>query len=269
MLSPGDKLKKPEQWGFDRGWAADGWEWFWKDALSVLVFWEGGGPPFDLVRRKFATINGTPIWSANALGLAGESEADLEFWDLGDSSLILPTDQITVACIIEKTDGAARNSSTFGPKDASANRCQGHLPFNDGNYYWDFGGTTSGTSRLVVSSPAVSGIRRMVLRAGSRGMALWQNGVELGSHTTATPARTATTNVLKVNAGEDDADRIKFSMIGFFDAQWSDGEVFKWTNDPFGPFRMVDEAAFFVPAVGGLSIPVAMRSYRQHHQSGI
>lgn len=256
---------KPPMWALTPGLVDPKWRWFWKDALSVLVFWEGGGPPYDLVRRKLATIVNTPIWSVNELGPAGETDATSDYWHLGDSSLILPTARCTMAFISEKTDATDRASSALGPVTTATNqRCGGHFPFSNGNYIFDFGGTANGASRVTIASPAFAGPRKIVLRGGSRGMAVWENGVELASHASAI-TRSATTTDLQINQGHGaGGDLAKYSMVGFFDAEWGDGQIEQWSADPFGAIRMMDEAGvvYALPAVGGVVVPIFDHHYR-------
>jgi len=244
------------------------WGWFWDSAVWVVPFWEIGGQPRDLKRNTFPILTSHKVvggrqptlWSSGSLGAAGEADEITDHWlflDGAEASAAIdyPLSNTTMAVIVEKTDGTDRNSGTFGANAAAmvgTERCSINLPWGDGNYYWDFGGFSSGTTRLIISSPSTTGIRRVVMRAGARGMAVWQDGVELGSHATANPGRTGLnadqTPALNHGADTDDGDLAKYYFWGCFNSEWTDAQILQWSRDPFGPFR-TQSLPLFLPSV--------------------
>jgi hypothetical protein len=98
----------------------------------------------------------------------------------GGVTLTLPTNAITLilcGCSLNTAIEADIGSSSATLTD----RLGGHFPYSDGNIYWDFGGTTAGTTRLSVAAGTVQPTDTMVLTAGPRGMEIWRNGSLLAS----------------------------------------------------------------------------------------
>lgn len=179
--------------------------------------------------------NGTRVlnekWSATNIfsGTGAEFTNTNQYIDFGDSSW-LPTAQIAIAFWERKSDTTNRASAAFGINDANgATRCSAHLPYNDNNAYWDFGGSTNGVTR-VTSSSGVTGdtnLRHWVLTVGPRGMEIWLNSNLIGSNG-ATPTRTSTTAAFRVNqfgGATIDGDIVTIYDFRVYDRQLSMGEI--------------------------------------------
>lgn len=153
------------------------------------------------------------------------------------AAALLPTTACTIALIRRKRDATARNSAIFGGSTTAAQRIGAHLPFSDGNVYWDFGGTSS-PNRLSVSGLSFAGIEKWVFTAGPRGSAIYRNGIKLTSQSTAI-TRTAGTSDFFLNLGNgaaagDNQDLNAFIML---DEQWSDALAQWWCAEPYAHFR--------------------------------
>jgi len=69
-------------------------------------------------------------------------------------------------------------------------RLGAHVPWGgDGNVYWDFGGTSTGTTRLAIAAGTLSDSDIWVFTTGDRGMEIWKNGLLFASNS-ANPTRT-------------------------------------------------------------------------------
>ncbi len=200
----GDYFQKPERWEFDRSSIDPEWDWFWDSALKVVPFWESSGAPLELVSGTYLTPVSAPIRSVNRMGMVGEAIGIGDHWHFGSGAFV-PLDSVTIALITEKTDATNRDSAAFGLIGAGAanERFDITLPWSDGNYYFDFGGT-AGINRLVVTAPPTAGIRRVVCRAGTRGLSVWQNASFLKNSPTAV-TRSASSNNMGINRGNTGA----------------------------------------------------------------
>ena len=158
----------------------------------------------------------------------------------------IPAAQVTICLVRRKTDTTFRNPGTcfcitnsFNPADWIY-RCNVYLPFSDGNAYWDYGGVVSGTTRLQVGSLSYPTTRtdKWILTAGPRGMAMWQNGIKVGSHTTASPGRTVDASRswflgFGQTGGSDEGDIQEFNYVAVYDDQWDDAKCRAWSAEPY------------------------------------
>ena len=245
---------KPPLWGFDRGLVAPEWWWYWRDALAVVPFWEKGGAPYDLVQKEFLGIAGSPIWSTSSIGVVGEADETGDVWSWPDDGF-LPTTRGTIAIVYEKTDATNRGSTLIGPVSVTASaRFGGHLPWATGDYFFDFGGTGAG-KRLTVTPPTTQGVIKLILVAGPGGLQIWQNGVKIASNTTAASRVTASAP-FSINSGHTVAgDLIKISVVGIFDAEWTESQCKQWSADPFGPLHMEEDTPWLAPVVVSGFVP--------------
>ncbi len=149
-----------------------------------------------VINQARTDYNGTPsgiVLSNNSkFGTGYESDtAGSDLIDFASGGQILPTTENFTAVIgYKKTDGTNRISGAFGYNHGlAAQRLGVHLPYNDGKVYWDFGGTSEGSTRLSVSGLSF-GDDIWVFTKGPRGMEIWQNGALVGSNS-ANPTRSA------------------------------------------------------------------------------
>lgn len=152
-----------------------------------------GGQTYEAATQKFSVWNGTA--SSSRLGFVNRGKAHvvraadstdyLKILSDADAQALLPTGDCTLVLHYKKTDGTARAAGAFGTTDSGGpGRIGAHLPYSDGNVYFDYGGATSGASRVVVTGPTF-GDDVWAFTAGAHGMEVWQNGVLMNSHASA------------------------------------------------------------------------------------
>ena len=163
----------------------------------------------------------------------------------------LPVDRATYCLIHRKTDTTNRASSAMGVwTGTETQRGAMHLPWSDGVVYWDWGGFTSGTSRVAVSglsfAVAPAAPDRYVFRAGPRGMAVFQNGKKVGSHTTAAASRTGSGFQFTISAGSSDtSDECDFFFVHVVAEEWSDDLCLWWSAEPYAMFYQPVQRLYF------------------------
>lgn len=150
---------------------------------GLLALWVGG---------KDIANNGIPV------GSSGVKRGDRGFTIPTQSDYVelLPqlsadriVSQVTIAITIDRS--TVDGNATFGNFYSGGwldQRCGAHVPFTDGVVYWDFGGVTSGSTRLSVAGLTISNRDSWVFTAGLRGMEIWQNG-RLRASNGGTPSR--------------------------------------------------------------------------------
>lgn len=148
---------------------------------GLWLFNENGGRPRNLVSNRHAPGDfANWLWSQRGAEKGGNSfrpNAVDRHFALEADAIIVPLQNFTVVLGYRKQDTTNRNSSAFGVASSSlSNRAGALIPFGDGTVYWDFGGATSGTTRLTVAS-LTFGNDLWVFTTGPRGMEIWQNGV--------------------------------------------------------------------------------------------
>ena len=147
----------------------------------------------NLAGRSGLATQSDSVWGPSPLGsmLVHDNTSDTTTL-ASDSSLLLPTQEITIALEYRKLDTVNRASGAIGVSGdgASGPRCGVHLPYSDGVVYWDFGGQTENTTRESVSGLTVTGPHIWIFTSGPRGMEIWQDGI-LRSSNTANPTRTS------------------------------------------------------------------------------
>lgn len=215
--------------------------------LSLVLFNEGAGVPFDLGVQRPCTKGGSPTWVSNTAGWAGNSPSAADYYILPTNGVFetCPSNlkggnQATVAIIRRKNDTTLRSSALFGVLDASTGpRCGAHVPFSDGTVYWDFGGA-SGSNRLTWTGYSVSTeIERWVFVAGSKGMAIYFNGLLKNSSSTGVSRSADGTFAIGSGNGSTggNADLQQYLFFAMFDAQWNADQVAQWTANPYGFLR--------------------------------
>lgn len=215
--------------------------------LSLVLFNEGAGVPFDLGIQRACTLAGSPAWKSNTDGWCGSSPSTTAYYYLtGVTFETVPSNQkggnqVTICVIRRKTDTTLRVSSLFGLDTAvqSSIRCGAHVPFSDGTVYWDFGGATS-PNRLTWTGYSVStAIEKWVFVAGSKGSAIYFNGALKNSQSTSI-GRGPSNNLFAIgggnglgNPGAAEADLQEYIYFAMFDAQWNADQVAQWTVNPY------------------------------------
>lgn len=119
----------------------------------------------------------------------------------------------------------AESKGEFGCSSTTlSDRLGAHIPFIDGTVYFDFGGATTGSTRIQVSGLSFAVTDRWVFSVGPRGMEIWQNGI-LRASNSATPTRTNSGGGawgLRGNSGGDPAsDDGVWPLLAYSPTQWS------------------------------------------------
>lgn len=135
-------------------------------------------------------------WVPTERGMALDFDGSNDHVVCGPISSIFPsTTQCTVAVACRLASSGSVQRSLFGIDEftaGSANmRVQAHAPWSDGNIYWDWAGTTNGTTRLTVSGLSfdTNWDHFVFTVGGGLGMRCYRKGVLVGSNA-ATPTRT-------------------------------------------------------------------------------
>jgi hypothetical protein len=218
---------------------------------------------YDPVRDLFTPIgdlsHGPQV--PTATGLIGFTTISDVVQIAPDSSQLISTTQVTLLLVRRKMDGTARAACHIGVDDDPATlvtRCNAYVPYNDGTVKWTFGGSTDGTTKVTISgltfTPELPEAWAFV--AGPNGMAVYLNGVLLGSH--ATPAaRTAATEQFTLNQGGTigvTGDITEVSFAAVLDAEWNEEQVKEWS---------ANQACMFAPR------PLATRYYTVPRPDGV
>jgi hypothetical protein len=176
----------------------------------------------------------------NVLGTwAGFINAGANNQFLWARSDFVPTSNVTVLTVYEKSDGTLRNGTTWGlntPALYSA-QCTATLPWGDGIAYWHFGGNTVGVNALETSGLTWTGVNRWVHTAGPRGMELWQNGIKVNSNA-ANPTRTQDNGIpfslgARSNGSGISSDIAHFNVFAMWARQLTQDEIITVSWDPY------------------------------------
>lgn len=200
------------------------------------VCWGGGGQSRVLGSAKpgipghFNMAAGSPYlsvpWGGVSLGFGGTASMD---------DVFTRADAGTVLAVYRHKDTTARNALLAGASVANAfghdNRLDLHVPWGDGNIYFDFGGTTDGVTRLTVSSYTKDTDWHWwaFVVGDGEGMRVYRDGVLLASNS-ATPSRNLTrAKNWEIGHGEfGSMDEAELAEIVGFNRGLSHGEVVEW-----------------------------------------
>lgn len=220
------RLKPPYKPAIDPRWLGLGLKAAW-------AFNEGSGTPRDALNGILATLASSD-WGSGAQGPVIVHDATTDRTELvAASSALLPTGDVTIVLGSRKTDGTNRDSGAFGVDTATAAEyCAVKLPAADGTVYWDYGGTTAGTTRLTAAGLAF-GDDAWGFTVGARGMEIWQNGA-LRASNSANPTRAATSAAYKLGLYDSalEGDLAAYNCFYVFSGQLSQEDLALLTTDP-------------------------------------
>lgn len=247
--------KKPERWDFDLGLVAPEYQWMLSRCVALVPFWERSGQPYDYIQKRFLTNaagTGSNLGSVSKRGNVGETTdttTNTVGWTYPDSAWV-PTTKCTIVFSKKKTDGTDRAIFAYGmTEDPQNERIAIALPWSDGGIDCDFGGA-SGDNRLEVDG-LTFGDDIFAIRFGTRGIAIWRNGIEIGSNSVAITRVATTTRDFGVGYGTGDfpdADLAQYSIFAMFDIEFPDPVLRRLSIDPFGLIRRDERKVFFVAA---------------------
>ncbi len=229
-----------------------------------LLFNEKAGQPRELLTGKRAALENTVTWSPSMQQPWSGSNLRIGASDgrlnLGDSSLFLPTGEITIILGYRKTDTSARASGAFGVANTVlGERCGVHLPYSDGTVYWDYGGATDGTSRAQIAGLSFGQSDVWAFTAGPRGHEIWRNGKLLKSNGAGTSTtRTSSTTDFKLGThGGEAADFADYHFLHVYAKQISVKRIETLAYHPFAMMAAPVFRRFFVPAAANVNVTLA------------
>ena len=246
-------LKKPRKWVFDLAIIAPEWRRTVSRAL-ILPMWESVGAPRFYSRGETEGISavGTPIRAATPAGL-GTAFTSTDYWTLDSGSAFDANHMgsaLTMIAVWYQPDTTTWTGTFYNSRGTGQGINLGSL----GNTRVRAVIEVNGGANIV---PALSGV---AAPEGIRVAALRWDGtnVELradfmrDSPSTGSLSGTITASQFTPRIGNDSTSAAMVAprrlLCMYFFSEWiSDIEVFKFFDDPFGPFRMDDDVALFAP----------------------
>jgi len=222
-----------------------------------------------------------PVWTVNAAGRALLCDPNVCGMDMGflyqrecydidypEFAIGATVARGQTVCIIRrKIDTTLRASTLFGVEDgglADSSRCGAHVPYSDGNVYWDYGGNGA-PNRLVVGGLSfTTNVEKWIFTAGPQGSNIWRDGIKVGSQSTPltriVPAQFSDFTAWIINGGNHlgfAGDAQEFNFIMYIANQWSDAQCEWWFGEPYAAFytSFMTRHNFFseVVAAGGIN----------------
>lgn len=185
-------------------------------------------------------FTGTPAWNKQKFGSSVQYAAVTDYINLGTKVSTTITADVTCLIIRKKDDSTNRGSVGFYTAYTLAtNRFGAHLPFSDGNVYWQYGGS-AGNNSLSASGLSFSTSDVWVFTIGVRGSEIWQNGILRASNTAATGiTRTAEAINFQINRQDVNStgDLATDSAFYVWDRQLSMREIAVMSTYPFIIFK--------------------------------
>lgn len=190
-------------------------------------------------RTISADVSASISWASNREGAALQFADQDARLNLGTN--ILPTANVTILVVRQKTDTTLRNGVVFGIGNAggpNVERCIAHIPHTDGLVYWYFGGVgDSAPNLLTVAGLSFSTTvpERWIFSAGDGGSSIWQNGIKVASQSTPV-SRSVDSTPLYLNDtgfGSNHGDLQQFNFFAAYDYQWSDELCRWWSAEPY------------------------------------
>lgn len=192
------------------------------------------GPPVNLAHnpgaaKPYGSLVGSltyPRLEAGARGMAHRfTSGAVDGWWVAEDQAMNITTQVSIVIGYEKADATARNSQAFGFNGA-ASRMLVHLPWSDGNLYWDFA-----TGRVTLAAAAVAGYHVWGFTAGPRGMDVWRDGVK--TNTAQFPTRSISNVGFHLGTGGVTSDEAWMYFCFLHRYQLPDTVMQQLTTDPY------------------------------------
>ena len=269
-----DRKIKPEQWGFDSGLVSPEWQEFWGSSYYGLPFW-AGGQPYDLIRRQFLAVNGDPQFTSNIGGVGWDFDGTGDYFLHPDRSFGSKLAKHTVTFLFNTTTtaqdvlwgvfndgpnlGAQLFLNTNSESDSDANKMRYFVRDNDAQ---NLGAAFTSDVTFNDGKDHIVSFIFDGVKAGSDGIICVLDSIEvpLTYGSTETAVNFSDFEYDPAIGARNLQGSVDFLYTGFIyyalfnETNLSVALVKKLHADPFGPFRMVDEAAFFVPAA--VAVPV-------------
>jgi hypothetical protein len=262
---------KPPLWAFTPAAVDPHWvDSYWANNIATVPGWEGSNgsqTPMIIGMGALRTGNryATPQYCINLAGTAGWTSTSKgtalslplnQDWELpsvvATNNDMIPADRVTYLIVRQKTSTTINTSQGHSAGivlggGAAASRAGIQYPFTDGVVSWDFGGSSS-PNRLSWSGyvPSTS-IESWGFVAGTRGSAIYFNGNQVASQSTAI-TRTVLSSAINSRIGMNIANTLSNGLpqnilfFGILDAEWTAGQMLEWAEDEFAPIRMWDQS---------------------------
>lgn len=174
-----------------------------------------------------------------------------------------PTDKTTILYIRRPRDTTSRAAAHFGGIASELDeRLFAHVPFSDGNIYWDYGDPT-GTGRTTWTgyTKVVGQVDTFVFLAGARGGAIWLNGEQKATNGTASTRNSTSDGNKNFYIGDGlglsnyAGDAVDVLYFAVWNRELSDAEVRSVSANPYQLLQPITQyIPTFVPAVGGVTV---------------
>lgn len=272
-------LQKPAMWAVTPGLIAPEWQWFWRDAVFVAPLWEGGGSPRDISinqdsQNLIGTLSGNAAWAGTARGIGIDFAAGAsDRVDFGTVNMVGPKGAGANAFTVEvlaRVDGTSADQGIFANGNLSASSTNWFM-------FWDKAATVSGRTDTVtfgVVNLSGSGLSRVegstnLLTAGEithligqfrqtpETLKLFKNGVLDQEDTALNGVNPSDTLIKTLQIGAADGAIELDGAVLLAVVYWkilNETEILQRARDPFGPFRMVDEARVVYALAGAASM---------------
>lgn len=215
----------------------------WSNELSQglvyafpMIHKYGAGVPYNYAGNYLKNPSVEPVYTKNVNGIEFENITDQCMF--AENDIHMPINDVTVMIKVKKTDTTARQSAAFGINNVSvATWISAYIPWNDNIVYFDFGGTSDGTSRISYSG-ATFGDDIWIFTSGTRGMEIWQNGIRLASNSGGITRTIGDSPMyLGKHSSNIKADLCIISFFYIWDRQFNKQEIQEITNDPYSIFE--------------------------------
>lgn len=206
------------------------------------------------LQTSYSSGTNTPIWTSNTQGPALDMTDLAIYFDVaGGSDWVKPSPRgVTLAVVRRKIDTTNRATQLFGNNDAGTARFIAYAPYNDNNVYWDYGGN-GGANRLTITGLSFSTQpEKLIFTAGPNGLAVWQNGLKVGSQSNDPGTLTASTNSYVINRPDfgTQRDAVEFGYFAVYQTQWPDEICRYWSTEPYAHlYTEIRRTYFFLGSV--------------------
>lgn len=146
----------------------------------------------------------------------------------------------SIFVIRQSLDTTARTSTLFGYHVGTTgpDRTLAHVPYSDGNIYWDLGDITTSTRLSVASGGKTTNKEAYAFIGGpTKGREIWRNGIKLAGDATKTGARAATTASFRIGSASNvstetnDLEGVNLFIIG--SKEWPDWAINALSDNPW------------------------------------
>lgn len=146
----------------------------------------------------------------------------------------------SIFVIRQSLDTTARTSTLFGYHVGTTgpDRTLAHVPYSDGNIYWDLGDATTSTRLSVASGGKTTNKEAYAFIGGpTKGREIWRNGIKLAGDATKTGARAATTASFRIGSASNvstetnDLEGVNLFIIG--SKEWPDWAINALSDNPW------------------------------------